>query len=123
LVSSVIVVSGCSELGIGTVCTEELRAGLTVTPRDAITGQPVLIKGTVVAREGAFIDSATNAPPSQPSFSLVYERAGTYTVTMDMPGYQPWRIDGVAVGRDECHVITVPLAAQISRIGQARGAT
>ncbi|MEO5580406.1 MAG: PEGA domain-containing protein [Gemmatimonadaceae bacterium] len=47
--------------------------------------------------------------------SLAYERAGTYTVTVTKPGYREWRRTGVQVGRDECHVITVPLTARLQQ--------
>lgn len=44
------------------------------------------------------------------------EREGTYTLTVEAPGYQSRTVQNIVVGADECHVIPVtvkvPMTAQ-----------
>jgi hypothetical protein len=43
------------------------------------------------------------------------ERPGTYTVTVDKPGYQQWKQERVRVRDGSCHVQTVTLQANLVR--------
>ena len=103
------------------LCTGVVMPGLIVAVRDAATGQGVPGQVVVVARDGAYIDSL-RAPelnaPRDPSFPFrgADERPGTYEVSVESPGYVPWRREGVRVHmEDECHVKTVNLVARIKR--------
>jgi len=95
------------------VCTAEARSGLVVTVRDSVSGSPVTNGAEVVAREGAYADTARASLISSGVYSLAVERAGTYEVTVDHPAYRQWRRVGVTVTRDECHVQTVNLLARV----------
>jgi hypothetical protein len=110
-------VTGCSgtdPFNAGLACTAQLVPGITVTTLDAATGKPVTTRGTVVAQDGSYSDTA-KVVSIPPNYALAYERAGTYTVTVEAPGYLPFRLDGVAVSKDECHVQTVSVTALLSR--------
>lgn len=95
------------------VCTAEARSGLAVTVRDSVSGSPVTNGADVVAREGAYADTARASLIASGVYSLAVERAGTYEVTVDHPAYRQWRRTGVTVARDECHVLTVSLLARM----------
>jgi hypothetical protein len=93
----------------------EARPGITLTAFDSVGGQPLVTGGTVVAQDGSYSDKALAVPGTPVSYSMAYERAGTYTVTVVVDGYQTWRTTGVVVQRDACHVITVRLTARLVR--------
>jgi hypothetical protein len=94
-------------------CTEEARPGLSITVRDSVTGVSVANGAEVIAREGAYADTAQGSLLGSGVYSLVYERAGVYDVTVSHPSYQPWARSAVRVTEDECHVQTVSLLARL----------
>jgi hypothetical protein len=96
-------------------CTEEARPGLSVTVRDSVTSATVTDGVEVVAVEGAFADTARGSLLGSGVYSLVYERAGSYEVTVTHPAYKTWRQSAVRVTADECHVRTVSLLARLQR--------
>ena len=98
-----------------TVCTQEARAGITVDVRDAVTNAQVGRGSIVVAREGAVADTATDTPLGNGPYSLVFERAGTYTVSVTQSGYQPWTQSGVVVTKGTCHVNGVAVTARLQK--------
>jgi hypothetical protein len=110
----VLLLAACAENPI-VACTEEARPGLSVTVRDSLTGAAVATGVEVIAAEGAFADTARGSLLGAGVYSLVYERAGTYTVTVVHSNYQTWRQSGVQVTADECHVRTVSLLARLQR--------
>lgn len=100
------------------VCTMEARPALHVVAHDARTGTPLNGGYTVVARTGSLVDSVTvpeNAPHWDPAWgaSLAHEQAGRYEVTVRRAGYAEWKRSGIEVERDECHVRTVRVDAQL----------
>jgi hypothetical protein len=95
--------------GLPTVCTDEARPALDVTVTSATTGAPVV--ATVIARDGAFADSMSTAGPY---FTSLWERAGTYDVTVRAAGYATWTRSDVKVAKDQCHVKTVHLDARLT---------
>lgn len=103
----------------GPVCTQEARASLSVTVLDSLEGPATFTNLRLTAIDGAFADSAFHETYPNATFSgpvpLVWERAGTYRVTVTADGYQPWVEPAVIVERDACHVITVPLTARLAR--------
>lgn len=98
---------GCSD-SLGTVCTDEARPGIMVTVRDSVTTASVS-RARVVARTATIADTSEESPNGV--YPLVYEKAGTYTVTVEQAGYRTWTRANVEVTRDECHVKTVSLTA------------
>ena len=96
-------------------CTEEARPGLSVTVRDSVTSGTLADGVEVVAAEGAFADTARASLLGSGVYSLVYERAGTYDVTVSHPAYQTWRLSAVVVTADQCHVRTVSVLARLQR--------
>jgi hypothetical protein len=104
----------------GTVCTEEARPGLMVALADSLTGVTTgFTNVAIIAREGAYADSAVMAtypqPPSTGGVALAYERRGTYDVSVRADGYATWTRTGVIVTGDVCHVATVALTARLAR--------
>jgi hypothetical protein len=104
---------------VGTLCTEEARPALLVAITDSITGASSFSNVSVVARDGAYRDSVFQltypGSPTSSQIPLVYERAGTYELTVRASGYQVWVHGGILVQRDQCHVVTVPIAARLVR--------
>jgi hypothetical protein len=95
------------------VCDSILRVGLAITAFDAGTNTVISANGTAIAREGSFVDSASNIPSHSPSFALAFGRPGTYSVRVNVGGYAPWQLDRVVVSSDQCGVITLPLAVKL----------
>jgi hypothetical protein len=98
------------------MCTAEARAGLTLTLQDSATGQPLAGSGSMRLRATsvAYADSVT-APFLMSSWTTAWERPGTYAVTADVDGYQPWRRDNVEVSHGICHVRTAVVLAKLQR--------
>ena len=112
----VLTVVGCSaSVTDGTVCTLEARAGITVDVRDSVSNALVGRGSRIIAREGAVADTSTDTPVSDGPFSLVYERAGTYALSVTQTGYQPWTRAGVQVTKGTCHVNSVAVTARLQK--------
>jgi len=104
--------------GAGVVCTEEARAGITLTIVDSLTGTADALTGLWArAVAGTYRDSTTmnfgNSETGTANMALAYEHAGTFVVTVHATGYQDWTKPGVVVAGDTCHVIGVALAARL----------
>ncbi|MEX2284186.1 MAG: hypothetical protein WEE89_16990 [Gemmatimonadota bacterium] len=99
----------------GVVCTMEARPAITVEPVDATTGQSVSQNATVIAMAGSYADTASVHTTGVPSISAAYERPGTYTVLVRHPDYREWRRSGVVATKDECHVQTIRLRAELEK--------
>jgi hypothetical protein len=90
-----------------------------VEVRDRVSSEfiPALARG--VAQEGGFQDSLQLSGwiPGDPlvptSYAAAHERAGIYSLHLELDGYQAWDTAGIQVNRDECHVRTVNLAAAL----------
>ncbi len=105
---------------VGTVCTLEARPGLQVSPADSLAPEARSFTNvSVVARDGAFVDSVFRATWPDGLFGgavpLAFERRGTYVVTVRAAGYAPWTRAGVVVAGDVCHVVTVNMTARLAR--------
>lgn len=108
--------SGCEIFDPG-VCTTDVQPAILVQVRDAATQAPAASGATGVLRDGSFSD-IMQADPGENALELrgAEERPGTYTVTVDKPGYQQWTQDGVRVRDGGCHVQTVTLQANLVRV-------
>ena len=93
----------------------DARPAVSVDVRDSIAGAPAGRGARIIARDGAFADTAKHTSQYEGPYALARERAGTYTVTVEQDGYRLWSRGGVRVTRDECHVRTVSLVARLQR--------
>ena len=96
--------SGDDNANNDVACTEEARAGLNVTVKNAETGVTITEGITVVAADGNYTETLEYFTGS-PNFTGAWERAGTYVITVTGEGYQTYTSDAVTVEADECHVI------------------
>lgn len=89
----------------GIPCTQEARAGLNITVKDAVTNQ-ILGNGiSVIAKDGNYTETLEFFNGTNPIFSGAYEREGTYIVTVSGVGYTTFVSEAIIVTSDECHVI------------------
>jgi hypothetical protein len=95
-----------------TVCTLEARSAVTVEMRDARTGAALTGPATLTVRDGAFTETV-EIPAEFTSMGVAHERAGVYVVTLRKAGYRDWTRADVSVKRDECHVQTAVLRADL----------
>lgn len=94
-------------------CSTEVRPGILVGINDN-EGNAAAIGASVIAREGAYVDSVRVAGTNNAVLvGLANERPGTYTVTVRKPGYQVVTNEGVVVTQDRCHVRTVTLVVTL----------
>jgi hypothetical protein len=117
LVAVAAVLAACSTEPI---CTADSPPAIEVTILDAATQDYLTVTPRGVAREGAYQDSlvvhstTVEIPPRVVMMAAAHERRGVYDVFVEAEGYQPWDTAGVAVSRDECHVITESFTAVLS---------
>src|SRR5262245_47159283 len=99
--------TGCSDL-FGVDCTLEMRPNLVLEVRDAITGAPAA-RGAIGSANHANSGITTELYGFADSLQLqgqwAREQAGTYTVSVQKPGFQIAQ-QVVTVTEDECHVQT-----------------
>jgi hypothetical protein len=103
-----------SGLGDPLICTAEARPGLVITVRDSVTGAAAAAGSTLLAVDGAYRDSSFIAFDST-MMSGVYERSGTYQLTLRHGGFRDWTRSGVVVTGGSCHVETTRLTALLQR--------
>jgi hypothetical protein len=99
------------------VCPSDFRYGLVVAVEDSATGAPAASGARLVARAGAYADSA-EYPPGRPELDAeplraAGERAGTYDVAARKAGYRDWVEGGVGVDANECHAEARRLTARL----------
>ena len=93
-----------------TTCTDIAVAGLSVIVVDSAGGQP-LSSALVTAQAGAVADTAKFYSPD--GYNLLYERPGSYDVSVTLAGYQPWHRSDVTITSGSCHVNRVVLTARL----------
>lgn len=96
----------------GILCTAQAVAAVSVDVRDSVSGSPAGRGALIVARDGAYADTVVFTSVDGP-YGLAYERAGSYTVTVQQQGYRVWSESGVDVSKDICHVQPVRLKARL----------
>lgn len=109
--------TACAVSGNPVVCTAQFVYGLNIQVQDSVTGAWIASGATLIARDGAFVDSvgAQGSGPEWDQLPLATagERAGTYDVTVRREGYHPWDRNGIEVEGDTCHVRPVNLVARL----------
>src|SRR5258708_8602590 len=101
--------------GGGRVCPTEARAGITVDVRDSATNVSAGRGSVIIVREGAFADTSRDTGVFDGPYGLVYERAGSYDLTVLQKGYSLWSRSGIAVTKGECHVNGVAVTARLQQ--------
>lgn len=112
VLTSIATTAACSQT-TETVCTLEARPALTVDVRDSVTNANAANGARIIAQSGTFADTVDVVGDGEFPAALAYEQAGVYVVTVEKEGYQSWSQDGIQVGQDACHVITVNVAARL----------
>jgi hypothetical protein len=99
------------------VCTTEYVYGLEIRLIDSETGGPTGLGTIAVISDGDYEELALceDRGPIGVACLAAGERAGTYDITIDAEGYEPWTRSGVRVTKDACHVKTVHIIADLVR--------
>jgi hypothetical protein len=87
-------------------CTQEAKAGLNITVKDAVTDEVLSTGVEVIAQDGTYTETLEQFPNNDIAvFIGAWERVGTYTVTVSKEGYQTYTSELIVVTADVCHVI------------------
>lgn len=107
--------TGCQMLFDTRLCTTDVRFGIVVEVRDAVTGAPAATSARLTVRDGEYVETVETPWPATDALILqaAAERRGTYDVTVQKSGYLDWTRADVRVREDECHVIPVQLDARL----------
>ena len=92
-------------------CTALYAYGVSATVTDQETGAPI-DNATLTLVDGAYEEDMESYQSGE--FVGAGERAGTYTLTADAPGYQSRTIEDIVVTADVCHVHGVHLDVELS---------
>ncbi len=95
---------GCPQRDDGYACTLELVYGLSITVKDAVSGNVITENITVTAVDGDYSEELM-AFPSSSNFAGAGERPGIYLIQVSAEGYEEFTSESISVGSDECHVI------------------
>ena len=96
------------------VCDTSVRAGITVTIKDAETNAPLASTARGVVRDGAYVDSLVLVAPD--TRAAAFERSGTYSVEVRLAGYQNFNASNVRVTAGTCHVNAVVVPALLLKV-------
>jgi hypothetical protein len=109
-------VGGCDALVV--TCDAYAGPGIILAAVDSISGGPLSSSDVVLSvQESLYVDTLRASPAlAAHGLGLAYEREGIYDVQAAAGGYRSWRLDGVGVSADECHVRTVRLTAELQRL-------
>ena len=95
----------CDKEDNGIACTEEAKAGLNITIKDAETNVYLSDGVSVIATDGSYSETLVSFDVTEPIFSGAYEREGNYTITVSKSGYVTYTSEIITVTSDVCHVI------------------
>lgn len=96
---------GCNQNDDGIACTQEARAGLNVTVKDAATNNYLGLGTTVLAKDGDYSETLEYMDGIVPTFAGAWEREGNYILRVSAEGYATYTSETITVTSDECHVI------------------
>lgn len=110
LLAFVVAADACSE-----PCTLIQKHGIVLTIVDGATGSPFEGDVTVIVTDGSYTETVNPPlfPPGARTAFLASERPGDYRIEVQAPGYVTWVATNVRVTRDDCHVETVELTAEL----------
>lgn len=95
-------------------CTQEAKAGLNITVKDAVTDEFLSSGVTVIAQDGSYTETLEDFPNDETSLFIgAWERVGTYVVTVSKEGYQTFTTEPIVVTADVCHVIPQIITVQL----------
>lgn len=112
LAGMVFLTTACYEGSGPLACTDVFVYGITVAVLDADSGRPVADEATLTLQDGPYVETVTSSWDGR-SLSGAGERAGTYDLAIERPGYRSWSRSGIVVNADECHVRGVSLDARL----------
>ena len=95
----------CDEEDNGIACTEEAKAVLNITIKDAETNLYLSEGVSVIATDGSYSEALISFDVVEPIFSGAYEREGNYIITVSKSGYVTYTSEIITVTSDVCHVI------------------
>lgn len=105
---------GCNLIDPGG-CDASIVSGLSVTVRNAQTGVPAGLGAVVTARDDGYVETLQGFDGL--TFVDAQERPGTYDISVNSPGYQPWTKQNVEVEDGGCHVKPQTVDARIQPLG------
>ena len=112
IVGAAAIIAGCNPFS--GPCTTDIRWGIVVEVRNAVTGESLADGARLIVRDGDYVETVDGPPvPGFPELRAAGERAGTYDVTIQKAGYQDWTRTGIRVRDQGCHVETVRLDARL----------
>ena len=106
-------------LGHNTVCTLDFRPGLLLNVVDQADQSPMNCGLVATAEEGDFtevVETNSSDCNDQMEISMLGERAGFYTLTVEKAGYQTRIIEDLGIGKDLCHVITREVTLELTSL-------
>ena len=110
---------------IGIACTEQPVPSFVVTVVDATSLDPIGAGSTLSwtgAATGTSSIAATDTAHNGDALSGAYEVAGSFQLRVTHAGYADWT-RAVRISRDQCHVITGNVTAQMQRVAATLSAT
>ena len=121
-VVSLLLLQSCEGILDETDCTDIAIAGIVVRIPDP---DQSVDSATITAQENDFVDEYRFVIGEGDwverldvyEIGLAVERAGTYDVTVESPGFNKWEIENVEVDSDRCHVETVTLDVNLVHDG------
>ena len=102
------------------ICPAVAEPAVVVEVRNAVTDDPEAENADGVLIDGEYTDSLRVNEETDEGILIAlaggFERAGTYTVRVEKPGFQTWTREGVDVDDGECGPKTEQLTARIEPI-------
>ena len=112
-----ITLQGCG----GTGCTPDIRAGISLTVVDAVSGEGAACNATITVfdQTGNTVEERVVGAeycPAERAINLMDESPGIYQVSIVREGYEDWLSDPIEVKSipNDCHVRTVPVVAELA---------
>ena len=116
LAAASIAITACTGPLASPLCTQEKVPAIVVSVVDSATRVSRLDSASVVATAPGFVETLAmpfmfDSLHRPTSVQGVWERAGTYAVSVQRAGYHGWATANLVATRDACHVSTVTVTA------------
>lgn len=119
--AGLLMLASCDRSPSAIACLAVVLPAIEVEVRDAATGRPAAGGARGAVQDGGYVDSLRVVGWTGPGIhdstahrmAAAYERAGTYAVQIQKPGYETWQASGVRVRRVTCGVETRRLQAEL----------